>query len=114
MSKQWPSPETKFLKQSMARKNNKETPGTVYMFRCETSNFKYIGETGMTIKQRTSGHRSAVNRGDVRASVLAEHHLTCKDAKINLYDPEILVQEPTKYIRKFKEAIAIRTNPHTM
>jgi len=46
-----------------------QTKNNIYLKQCTSCNFKYIGESGQTLKQRDIGHKSDINTRKSRSGL---------------------------------------------
>ena len=72
-------------------------------------NFKYIGESGQTLRQREIDHKSDIRTGKTRCG-LYQHIRDFKDHDIDWENQIILDKAPDMFKRRIKEAIYIKAN----
>lgn len=97
--------------------NTKEKPRTIncgiYSIQCSNCPAKYIGETGRDYTTRIQEHIHAIRSGNVRLSPVALHmHEHEHNLDPNSY--KLILKEPRRYFRKFKEALFIKSTTNKM
>jgi len=86
-----------------------DSKNNVYLKRCTKCNFKYIGESGQTLRQRDIGHKSDIRTGKTRCG-LYKHIRDFKDHDIDWENQIILDKDPDMFKRRIKEAVYIKAN----
>jgi len=84
-----------------------QTKNNIYLKQCTSCNFKYIGESGQTLKQRDIGHKSDINTRKSRSG-LYKHIRDNEGHEIDFQNQKILDREPNMFKRKIKEALYIK------
>lgn len=83
-------------------------PGAIYSIPCGTCDQVYIGETGRTLKKRTSEHQKDTECGNVQKSAVAEHAWK-NQHDIDWDNTKILDMNQKWSERKFMEAWHIKS-----
>ena len=89
----------------------KDTPtykGCIYGIKCHDCNQLYVGETMKDAGERILQHKSAVARGDTKASALAHHWIKEGHGNLGFSDYTIIETESDLPVRKVTEAYYIR------
>jgi predicted GIY-YIG superfamily endonuclease len=95
-----------------AKEKPKQLQSGVYSISCECG-VKYIGESGRDFNIRIQEHIQDIRRAAVRKSPVALH-MHENDHQLNQSSFKLIVKEPRKFFRKFKEALYIKQAPLKM
>ena len=93
--------------QSMLVRKRPEDPqihGAVYDITCADCPWRYVGETGRTIKERQKEHLRAVKELDAQRSEVARH-VAEEGHRVKVQDMKIIEKEPSWRRRIVKEAL---------
>ena len=71
----------------------------IYLKKCNKCSFKYIGESGQTLKQRDIGHKSDINTKKTRSG-LFKHIQENPGHEIDWENQIILDREPNSYVQE--------------
>ena len=85
-------------------------PGAIYSIPCGSCDQVYIGETGRTLKKRTSEHQRDTDSGNTQKSAVAEH-VWQNQHNIDWDNTKILDMNTKWSERKFMEAWHIHSTP---
>lgn len=80
----------------------------IYRISCKTCPSKYIGETEQDYRTRIKEHEQAISNNNTKISPVASH-MHENNHELDPTSFKLLLREPRKYFRKFKESIHIRS-----
>ena len=104
------------MRQALVRVKNRIPPekkkDVVYEVQCSKCDEVYVGETGRTLKKRTSEHKQGVKRCDQK-NVIAVYMMN-KGHTINWEEASVKTSEMGYWKRRVQEAIRIQRLPNTM
>jgi predicted GIY-YIG superfamily endonuclease len=85
----------------------------VYSIKCKNCPLVYVGETERDYMTRIKEHEQDIRRAAIRKSPIALHMLE-NDHELDPDSYKLILKEPRKYFRKFKEGLYIRQATHKM
>ncbi|OXA48236.1 uncharacterized protein LOC110855495 [Folsomia candida] len=85
----------------------KKTQCGVYSIKCNDCPAKYIGETERDFKTRISEHENAIRNEATTISPVAKHMIE-QNHQLDPNSHKLILKEPRKFYRKFKEGLFIR------
>ncbi|XP_035701367.1 uncharacterized protein LOC118433502 [Folsomia candida] len=107
----YPGQKVSTLVRNMKQKTIPLNTG-VYEFTCSNCPKKYIGESGRCIEKRFLEHQNDVRRLNIKSPIFL--HTIENQHQIDATSLKMIMKEPRKYHRKFKEAILIRSSNNIM